>query len=286
MPTLRAAERGEGALKTFVALAATLDMGIGGRSLPPGATLGGRLAALRKRRKMGQRTVAQVAGISPTTLAALERSSGGHLATVIAVGEALGAQLRLVAVGSAVPFWTGAAASSVHQAWTTPLAVLERLYTVVGGAFGLDPCSPVRRGPKASVKARLRYVEADDALSLPWKAATVFANPPYGRQLRLWVAKAHLEAVSRRAGTVFGLLPARPDTGWWHEHVAGQADVWLLRGRLSFGAGANAAPFPSAIVVWGAQPEHVERMAVAFRDAWHVPPSGGRQRAEPILAAE
>ena len=126
------------------------------------------------------------------------------------------------------------------------------------------------------MRAKLRYVEADDALSLPWKAETVFANPPYGRQLRLWVAKAHAETVSGRAGTTFGLLPARPDTGWWHEHVAGKADVWLLRGRLSFGAGANAAPFPSAIVVWNARSEHVDRMALAFPDAWHVPLAGER----------
>ncbi len=286
LPTLRAAERGEGALKTFMSLAAVLDMQIGARSLPLGTTLGARLATLRGRREMGQRVVAQLAGISPTTLAALERNSGGHLATVIRVGEALGAQLRLVPAGSAIPFWTGPASSSVHQAWTTPSALLERLYVVVDGAFGLDPCSPVRRGPQAPVKAKLRYVEADDALSLPWKAATVFMNPPYGRQLRLWVAKAHAEAASGRAGTVFGLLPARPDTGWWHEHVAGQADVWLLRGRLSFGTGANAAPFPSAIVVWSARPEHIDRMAVAFPGAWHVPLAERRQQAEPGLAAE
>ena len=109
---------------------------------------------------------------------------------------------------------------------------------------------------------------------------------PYGRQLRLWVAKAHAEAASGRAGTVFGLLPARPDTGWWQEHVAGHADVWLLRGCLSFGAGANAAPFPLAIVVWSARPEHVDRMTVAFPDAWHVPLAEKRRQAGRDLAAE
>ena len=51
------------------------------------------------------------------------------------------------------------------------------------------------------------------------------------------------------------LLPARPDTAYWHEHVAGRAVVYFLRGRLRFSDGEQAAPFPSALVLWGAEPE-------------------------------
>lgn len=99
MPSLRAAERGQGLLATFVCLADALGVEIGGRSLPPGESLGERLAVLRKRRELGRRTVAEVAGISPTTLQALESESDGHLATVIRVEEALGAQLGLFPKG-------------------------------------------------------------------------------------------------------------------------------------------------------------------------------------------
>ncbi|MFC7551150.1 helix-turn-helix domain-containing protein [Pseudoroseomonas wenyumeiae] len=56
LPTLRQAERGRGTLGTFANLAAELGMEIGGRFLPPGDTLGARLAALRRRRGMGQRS--------------------------------------------------------------------------------------------------------------------------------------------------------------------------------------------------------------------------------------
>lgn len=274
LPTLRQAERGQGSLSTFVTVAEALGQATGGRSLPPGKTLGARLAALRKRKGIGRRTLAEAAAISPTTLAAVERDGGVHLATVIRIGDALGAQLRLVPKGSAVPFWTGTAASSAHEGWTTPPEILERLYAVVGGQFGLDPCSPVRKGPRAPVRARLRYVAEDDALVLPWRASSVFMNPPYGRQLRAWVAKARQEAADGRADVVVGLVPARCDTGWWHQHIADVADVWLLRGRLAFGDGAQAAPFPSAIVIWNADDAHRAGMAAAFPTAWHVPAQG------------
>ena len=84
------------------------------------------------------------------------------------------------------------------------------------------------------------------------------------------MAKARMEAEAGRAGLVIALVPARTDTRWWHDHVAGKADVWLLRGRLAFGDGTMAAPFPSAIVVWSALEEHRLALIAAFPDAWHV----------------
>ncbi|MGI4794665.1 MAG: DNA N-6-adenine-methyltransferase [Janthinobacterium lividum] len=285
LPSVRAAERGSGSLTMFTSLADALGVEIGGRSLPPGDTLGGRLAALRKRRELGRRTVAKVAGISPTTLQALENENGGHLATLISVGEALGAQLQIFPKGQAVPFWSGPALSSAHQAWTTPPTLLEKLYGVVDGPFDLDPCSPVKRGPRAPVKARLRYTVQDDGLSLPWRARLVFVNPPYGRSLKLWVTKAHSEVAAGRAQVVFALVPARSDTAWWHEHCARHADVWSLRGRLSFGAGGQPAPFPSALVVWGAHDELRTRMTTAFPEAWHVPSNPERGAASAKIAA-
>lgn len=68
-----------------------------------------------------------------------------------------------------------------------------------------------------------------------------------------------------------GLIPARPDTRYWHDAVAGHADVFMLRGRLKFSDGQNSAPFPSAVVVWGSDTTAVERIAAALPDAWHVP---------------
>ena len=270
LPTVRQAESGLGSLSSLVRLAGALAKQISGRSLPPGAHLGARPLALRTRLGVSRRDVAALAGVSPTSLAALEAGGESHLATVLRVAEALGVTLRLAPLGEPAPFWTSAAASSAHGGWTSPPGLLALLYPIFGRRFGLDVCSPVRRGPKAPVKARLRYVAEDDALRLPWRADSVFMNPPYGRHLKSWVAKAHAEARSGRSGIVVGLLLARCDTGWWHDHVAEVADIWMLRGRLAFGDGSQPAPFPSALVLWSATDAHRRGVTAAFPSAWHV----------------
>ena len=111
--------------------------------------------------------------------------------------------------------------------------------------------------------------ELRNGLSLPWHG-TVFVNPPYGRTLGSWVAKAHREVELGHAKTVVALLPARPDTAYWHGHVAGRAVVYFLRGRLRFGAGDQSAPFPSALAVWGAGPETLAALDVALPGAWRA----------------
>ena len=104
---------------------------------------------------------------------------------------------------------------------------------------------------------------------MPW-FGTVFVNPPYGRGLAQWIAKARTEVEKGHAKTVVALLPARPDTAYWHEHVAGRAAVYFLRGRLKFGDGDQSAPFPSAIAVWGAEPEALATLDLVLGGAWRV----------------
>lgn len=286
LPTVRTAERGQGLLATYMSLADGLDMEIGGRPLPPGASLGERLAAVRRRRRIGRRILARMANVSPTTVAAIERTSGGQVASMARIAAALGVHLRLVPRGAGASYWADTATSSAHHGWETPPEVLERLYRVVDGRFGLDPCAAARRGPRANVRARVRFTAEDDGLTLPWIAPSVFVNPPYGRSLAAWVAKAREEARSGRAGVVIALVPARPDTKWWFQHIADIADVWLLRGRLAFGDGSRPAPFPSALIGWSASDEHRARMRVEFPKAWHIPAKPPPPAGERELAAD
>ena len=130
----------------------------------------------------------------------------------------------------------------------------------------------------------MHYTEEDDDLGLPWNAGSVFANPPYGRNLAKWIAKAHGEASSGRAGLVIALVPARTDTRWWHQHVVEAADIWMLRGRVAFGDGSQPAPFASAIIIWSATDVHRTRMKDEFREAWHI--RAGDGQAKGVLAAE
>jgi phage N-6-adenine-methyltransferase len=154
--------------------------------------------------------------------------------------------------------------SSRDQTWRTPQDLLASILAAGGRCeFDLDPCSPSSDGP---VPATTHWTEVDDGLSRPWRGL-VFVNPPYSRALPHWVAKCASEAAI--GAVVVGLVPSRTDTRWWHDNVAGQAAVIMLKGRLRFGAGAGSAPFPSAIVVWG-DSQLAERIATAITGSWLI----------------
>jgi phage N-6-adenine-methyltransferase len=267
--TVQQLERGHGRLASYHRALAALGLEIAGRNLPKGEELGSQLAQLRKRRRLSQRELAELLEIAPNTVLSLETMGKGRLETFEKVQIFLGAGLYLAPAGRRRAFYSHAGNSSVHQGWATPPALLERLYAVFG-RFDLDPCSPTDDPRRAPVRARMYFTPADDGLALAWHGR-VFVNPPYGRELKAWVRKAHGEAKERRASVVAVLLPARTDTAWWHEHVAGHADVFLLRGRLAFGDGEQSAPFPSALAVWGAEAETVTALRQALNSAWHIP---------------
>lgn len=88
-----------------------------------------------------------------------------------------------------------------------------------------------------------------DGLAQSWTGHRCFMNPPYGRKIGVWVKKARNEAEC--GALVVGLLPARTDTAWFHEHVDRHAHIEFLRGRIKFEGAVSSAPFPSMIAVWG-----------------------------------
>jgi site-specific DNA-methyltransferase (adenine-specific) len=135
--------------------------------------------------------------------------------------------------------------SSKDGTWTTPpdfFAHLNRLF----GPFTLDAAASRENAccPKFLDKKI-------DALSVNWPGV-VYLNPPYGREIGLWIEKARWEAhaYAGRATRVVCLVPARTDTKWWHEHIVLANMVLFLRGRLKFGGAATSAPFPSAVAVF------------------------------------
>ena len=270
VPTLRLLERGGGNLSSWRSVLSTLSLVVEGRNLPPGQDIGQRIVALRKRRQLSQRQLASLAQTTQPTIIALEKRYQGRLAVLDRVLTVLGAGHYLAELGTRKPFYTHAGNSSTAMTWQTPTEVLEVLYEAFG-TFDLDPCSPTTCRATAPVKARVYFTEEDDGLSLPWHG-TVYINPPYGRGLKAWVAKGKAEVLSGNARTVVALLPARPDTWYWHEHVVNQATVFFLRGRLRFGTAREAAPFPSAITVWGSAAHQVTALEHSL-DAWMVPPA-------------
>lgn len=143
---------------------------------------------------------------------------------------------------------TGALLSSKDQTWTTPPALLDQLHEEFH--FTRDIASnPDTYAAKAIGKF---WTPEDDALAQSWEGECGFLNPPYGRELAAWIAKAAEEVASaEKPTTIVMLIPARPDTAIWQDVILRSArEIRFIRGRLRFGGGEMPAPFPSAIVVF------------------------------------
>jgi len=133
--------------------------------------------------------------------------------------------------------------SSKTGEWSTPQDFFDKLNWRFG-PFSLDPCATID-----NTKCANFFTEAEDGLSKSWEGFKVFVNPPYGRGIDKWIKKAYEE--SRKDNTmVVMLIPARPDTKYWHDYVMKADEVYFIRGRLKFGDSENSAPFPSAVVVF------------------------------------
>lgn len=146
---------------------------------------------------------------------------------------------------------SGAALSSNDDTWTTPRDFYQKLNEEF--AFGLDAAALKNStlvpdnwyGPDHEDASRR------NALTRNWtqdsNGASIWLNPPYGRTIKSWTAKA--DAESRGGGaTVVLLVPSRTDTHWWHEHCI-RHEIRFIRGRLKFGGSKNSAPFASAVVI-------------------------------------
>jgi len=133
--------------------------------------------------------------------------------------------------------------SSRSTEWGTPRPLYDMLNRMFG-PFTLDPCT----SPDNPLGTPKFYTEKDDGLKQSWKGEIVFANPPYGRNIDKWVAKAFDESLEH--GRAVCLLPSRTDTRWWHDYIMFSTIVFFIRGRIKFVGAENPAPFPSVVVVF------------------------------------
>ncbi len=109
------------------------------------------------------------------------------------------------------------------------------------GPFDLDVCAT----PENAKTSRF-FTKEDDGLAQLW-VGKCWMNPPYGREIKLWMEKAFRSAAS--GALVVCLVPARTDTAWWHGYAM-KGEVRFIRGRLKFVGGDYSAPFPSALVIF------------------------------------
>jgi len=139
------------------------------------------------------------------------------------------------------------------EIWQTPADLFLSLNKEFN--FTLDPCCLPE-----NAKCKTYFTKKENGLLQSWAGHTVFMNPPYGRELKHWIIKAHNEFKEHNI-TIVGLIPAdKSDTSYFWEHIYNIAEIRYLKGRLKFkGVNSkgklisnNPAPFPSMLVIWKA----------------------------------
>ena len=130
--------------------------------------------------------------------------------------------------------------------WATPRILFDELDSIYEFTFDAAASSQNRLCDKW---AGLDHEDDSlkDGLKASWANEIVWCNPPYGRQIKDWVKKAHMESANAK---IVMLLPARTDTAWFHDYAI-MHKVTFIRGRLKFGEHRASAPFPSIIVEMG-----------------------------------
>lgn len=146
--------------------------------------------------------------------------------------------------------------SSDKMDWPTPAYLFDALHVEFN--FDLDPCAS-----HINAKCENYFVEADDGLSRPW-FGRVFMNPPYGRSIGTWIAKARHEVESGNAELAVCLVPVRSDSKWWHDNCMKSYEIRLMDQRIEFMGSTNKAPFPTCLVIFrrGDEPTKLSSFAV------------------------
>ena len=145
--------------------------------------------------------------------------------------------------------------------WNTPKWIVD-LVRKTFGTIDLDPCDNARSIVPAITKYRL---PERDGLVLPWPG-NVYVNPPYGRGLDAWFARAAAKP-NKEGGAVIMLVPAAPSRKCWQRYVKGNTDaqVCFLSGRVRFLGAPTGAAFGSAVILWSGNDDLHRRFAALWQ---------------------
>lgn len=137
--------------------------------------------------------------------------------------------------------------TSNKEDWETPQNFYDRLNAKYHFEWDLAASDD-------NAKCSCYFTSDENSLEYDWGglSGNLFLNPPYGRELKLWVRKAANTKLKAKQNLVM-LIPARTDTSYWHDYIFNHAEIKFLRGRLKFevgGISGDSAPFPSALVIY------------------------------------
>lgn len=166
----------------------------------------------------------------------------------------------------------GIVRTSLDNSWRTPEGILERVRLYMGDPIPFDPATgpenPTRAdrfcaGPTGTLFAG-HGLASKNGLEVAWDWPT-WVNPPYGSELRDWLAKIELEA--SRGTEIVALLPAsRWESSYLARTLAAARVVCFHRGRIAFVSSIDGLPVsgnPSASMFLGFNVD-LKRFALAF----------------------
>jgi len=135
--------------------------------------------------------------------------------------------------------------------WETPQLFFDELNREFN--FTIDVCA-TNKNAKLS-----RFISPEmNALNYIW-SGICWMNPPYDRNIGLWIAKTWQAAQS--GVTVVALLQGRStDTIWFHDYIMKASEIRFIKDRLSFGLDGK---FSRA---------NISNMIVVFRPFCQGPP--------------
>ena len=134
--------------------------------------------------------------------------------------------------------------SSNDMTWETPQWLFNKLDKEFN--FTLDVCALPE-----TAKCKNYYTPQIDGLKQDWEDNICWMNPPYGREVGVWIEKAYKESL--KGAIIVCLIPSRTDTKYWHDYCMKANEIRFVKGRLKFGDSKNPAPFPSAIVIFNGE---------------------------------
>src|SRR5262249_33722552 len=127
----------------------------------------------------------------------------------------------------------------------------------------LDPCAEA--GEPKTVPARQHYTAAEDGLTREWWGR-VYINPPYGREIPRWIARAVASYETRECEAAILLLPSPTDTEWYRK--LRDYPRCQINGRLIFAGNTDPAPFPSMLVYLGDELDRFTRAMMPLGDTF------------------
>ena len=120
-------------------------------------------------------------------------------------------------------FWQTAFSSKTGK-WDTDRKIVEDLSSVF--KWDLDVCATYENSVCPNY-----FTEEQNALKQDWGDGLKWMNPPYGKEIPLWLGNALLAG-----GTTVCLVSGRIDTGWFHEMLPHSSFTVAVKGRLTFGS--------------------------------------------------